>query len=133
MLAASARREPPHRPRFAGPLPLPRGERGISQFWRVSCLGHETVHHLLVAGLVELDRQFVLLDRADGAVAEFLVADAVAGGEAADMGDLGAARRRAAVDEGRTPGVAALEVGAGEIEIGDVGSGAAPAPLAEAA
>src|SRR5260221_753969 len=42
------------------------------------------------------------------------------------MGDLGAARRRAAVDERRAAGGAAWVVGAGEVGIGEVRPGAAP-------
>jgi hypothetical protein len=39
---------------------------------------HETIHHALLAGAVELDRQLVAVDGGDVAVAEFLVEDAVA-------------------------------------------------------
>src|SRR5260221_11729190 len=91
-----------------------------------SCLGHEAVHDFLVAGLVEFDRELVFLDRLDGAVAEFLVEDAVAGGEAADMADLGAARGRAAVDERRGPGGGPRVGAGGEGEIGEGPGGAAP-------
>src|SRR5260221_10039921 len=107
-------------------FPCLAGEAGWGVLLPHSCLGHEAVHDFLVAGLVEFDRQLVFLDRLDGAVAEFLVEDAVAGGEAADMADLGAARGRAAVDERRAPGVAPRVVAAGEVEIGEIRPGAAP-------
>ena len=42
---------------------------------------HKTIHHALLAGLVELNRQLVAVDGGDVAVAEFLVEDAVAEGE----------------------------------------------------
>src|SRR6266851_627745 len=62
------------------------------------------VHYLLVAGVLEIDRQLVVLDRAHGAVAEFLVEHAVADGKAADLADFLAARRRAAAfDQERRP------------------------------
>jgi hypothetical protein len=38
----------------------------------------KTIHHALLAGAVELNRQLVAVDRGDVAVAEFLVEDAVA-------------------------------------------------------
>ena len=40
---------------------------------------HETIHHALFAGRVELHRQLIAVDRGDVAVAEFLMEDAVAG------------------------------------------------------
>src|SRR6516225_4274297 len=51
------------------------------------------VHDLLVAGEVERDGKPVGLDLGDPAVAEFLVEDAVADGEAADRANLFAAPR----------------------------------------
>ena len=45
---------------------------------------HKTIHHALLAGLVELNRQLVAVDGGDVAVAEFLVEDAVAEGEGGD-------------------------------------------------
>ncbi len=54
------------------------------------------VHDLLVAGVLEIDRQLVVLDRAHRAVAEFLVEHPVADGEAADPADLLAAPRQSA-------------------------------------
>src|SRR5438309_3968309 len=42
---------------------------------------YETVHHALLAGAVEGDGELVAVDRDHVAVAEFLVEDAVAGGE----------------------------------------------------
>jgi len=42
---------------------------------------HETIHHALLAGFVEVDGQLVAVDGGDVAVAEFLVEDAVAEGE----------------------------------------------------
>ena len=39
---------------------------------------HETIHHALLTGAVELNRQLVAVDRGDVAVAEFLMKDAVA-------------------------------------------------------
>src|ERR1700676_3824064 len=65
------------------------------------------VHHLLVAGMLEIDRQLVVLDRAHRAVAEFLVEHPVADGKAADFADFLAARRRApALDQERRPRIA---------------------------
>src|SRR5229473_3106 len=66
------------------------------------------VHDLLVAGVLEIDRQLVVLDRAHRAVAEFLVEHPVADGEAADLADFLAARRRAAAfdQERRSPCIA---------------------------
>src|SRR6266851_8944040 len=62
------------------------------------------VHYLLVAGVLEIDRQLVVLDRAHRAVAEFLVEHPVADGKAADLADFLAARRRAAAfDQERRP------------------------------
>src|SRR5260221_14407480 len=109
-------------------FPCLAGEAGWGVLLPHSCLGHEAVHDFLVAGLVEFDRELVFLDRLDGAVAEFLVEDAVAGGEAADMGDLGAARRRAAVDERRGPGVAPAPPPGGGGESGGGRAGAPPDP-----
>src|SRR6185312_14721983 len=51
------------------------------------------VHDLLVAGMLEIDRELVVLDLADHAVAEFLMEDAVADREAADFRHLLAASR----------------------------------------
>src|ERR1700688_1760629 len=45
---------------------------------------HKRIHHALLAGLIELDRQLVAVDGSDVAVAEFLVEDAVAGREGGD-------------------------------------------------
>ncbi len=45
---------------------------------------HKTIHHPLLPGPVELDRQLVAVDGGDVAVAEFLVEDAVAGREGGD-------------------------------------------------
>jgi hypothetical protein len=45
---------------------------------------HETIHHALLAGLVELNGQLVAVDGGDVAVAEFLMEDAVAEGEGGD-------------------------------------------------
>ena len=42
---------------------------------------HKPVEHTLLAGAVEIDRQLVAFDAGDGAIAEFLVEDAVAEGE----------------------------------------------------
>ncbi len=42
---------------------------------------HKTIHHALLAGAVELNRELVAVDCRDVAVAEFLVEDAVAKGE----------------------------------------------------
>ena len=39
---------------------------------------HEGIQHALLAGLVEIDGQLVAVDRADAAIAEFLVEDALA-------------------------------------------------------
>src|SRR5258708_14453046 len=67
-----------------------------------SYLLDEAVHDLLLSGLVEGDGELVVLDRADGAVAEFLVEDAVAGVEATNPAQLGAAHRhRDTLDEAR--------------------------------
>ena len=46
---------------------------------RASPACHKIVQHPLVAGSVKTDRQFVAVDTGDGAGAEFLVVDAVAG------------------------------------------------------
>ena len=48
----------------------------------------KTIHHALLAGLVEGDRQLVAVDQGDAAVAEFLVEDAVAGRELRRAGGL---------------------------------------------
>ena len=42
---------------------------------------HKTIHHALLAGLVEMDGELVAVDGGDVAVAEFLVEDAGADGE----------------------------------------------------
>src|SRR5262249_11148087 len=44
----------------------------------------KTIHHPLLAGFVELDRELVAVDRRDVAVAELLVKDAVADRELGD-------------------------------------------------
>src|SRR6266568_5305194 len=96
-----------------------------------SCLGNEAVHDFLVAGLVEFDRQLVLFDGAHGAVAKFLVEDAVAGGEAADMRHFRAAHGDAAPLNERRPAVPALaqaEFAPGEIGPGKLGELRAAAP-----
>src|SRR6202451_3152652 len=52
---------------------------------------HKTIHHPLLPGPIELDRQLVAVDGGDDAVAEFLVEDAVAererGNRAGGFGD----------------------------------------------
>src|SRR5438552_14538976 len=58
----------------------------------------ETVDHPLLAGLVEVHRQLVALDRGDPPVAEFLVEDAFAEREAGAAGD-DAFRHQFALDE----------------------------------
>src|SRR6516164_2187528 len=61
-----------------------------------------SVHHLLVAGNVEMNRELVVLDLGYRAVTEFLVEDAGADGEAAHLAHLLAAPRdRTAVDQQR--------------------------------
>src|SRR6185312_10092308 len=55
------------------------GSQGVVH--RCSDAGHEAVQHLFLAGTVEIDGEFVTLDRGDVAVAEFLVEDAVADAE----------------------------------------------------
>src|SRR5216683_3234097 len=65
------------------------------------------VHDLLVAGVLEIDRQLVVLDGAHGAVAEFLVEHPVADGKAADLADfLPAVRSAGALDQERAPRIA---------------------------
>ena len=53
------------------------GRRGVSL--TIAGLGplHKTIHHLLLAGLFERDRELVAVDLDHMAVAEFLVEDAV--------------------------------------------------------
>src|SRR5262252_3301890 len=64
---------------------------GLSrQLLKGSHLPDKTVHHLLLAGLVELDRQLVAVDHDHVAVAELLVKHAVAHGKlGAGAGRLG--------------------------------------------
>jgi len=80
--------------------------RGVAAALPASRLLHEAVHHLLLAGLVELDGELVAVDDADAAIAELLVEDAVAdregrgiAGRAGDQlaldGERSAARRTA--------------------------------------
>src|SRR5438270_3470619 len=60
----------------------------------------EGVHDLLVAGDVEMDRELVVFDRDDRAVAEFLVKHPFADGKAADPAQfLTALRHRARIGE----------------------------------
>src|ERR1700722_3944828 len=66
----------------------------------------ETVHHLLLAGMVEIDGELVALDVGDIAVTELLVEDAVAGAEgrggAGRLGDELALDGERAVAAGRS-------------------------------
>src|SRR6185437_3863184 len=87
--------------RFAPQTAAARPSSKADPLLRIS-LRDERVHHHLLAGLVEADGELVVLDGAHGAVAEFLVEDAVALGEAADAAQFVAAQRhRAALDDRR--------------------------------
>src|SRR6516162_5711862 len=74
-------------------------------FTKISTASHSldvSVHHLLVAGNVEMNRELVVFDLGYRAVAEFLVEDAGADGETAHLAHLLAPPRdRTAVDQQR--------------------------------
>ena len=62
----------------------------------------EAIHHLLLSGLIEIDRQLVAVDMDDAPIAEFLVKHAQADGE---PGALNRTRRnQRAVDGDGLPG-----------------------------
>src|SRR5690606_29878564 len=92
-----------------GPSAMPQswlyrvGRSNSSPLEGRSSLLHKGVDHLLLSRLVEGDHQLVALDRADVAVAELLVEDAVAPRPAAAGGRIGGGHQAAVALDQRMP------------------------------
>src|SRR5947209_17814031 len=87
---------------FAASAPWTCASRRQTEFTATSRVLDEGVHDLLVAGDVEMDRELVVFDRGDRAVAEFLVKHPFADGKAAYPGQfLAAPRHRGRIGQPR--------------------------------